>query len=383
MQQTHLKYKERVNLGSYYTPPKLVDLVWQMIEPILTENSVILDSSCGYGSFFVNKKIRQIGGDVDEVAIKKAQEINPNVEFMGQNGLFEVDRKNYKISKKENLLVIGNPPYNDLTSIIRSGVKENSFEIDEDLRTRDLGMSFLLSYDKLQADYICVLHPLSYLIKKANFNSLQNFNKNYKLIDGFIISSGEFSETSKTTQFPILVALYKRGESMDYGYIWNYQFQVFDENKIFNPIFCLNQFDYLDNYISKYPSKWSEPASNSILFWTMRDINALKRSRTFVEKFGANTIIVDKKKLIYYIYADVCKDFLNHFPYYFGNCNIPIDQIVFLKFQKYFILYSTYKNPFLANEFKISKPITAQNLPLLKEKINQYFQTLLTNHYVH
>ena len=90
MQQTHLKYKERVNLGSYYTPPKLVDLVWQMIEPVLTKNSVILDSSCGYGSFFVDKKIRQIGGDIDNLALQKAKEINPNLELVEQNGLFEV-----------------------------------------------------------------------------------------------------------------------------------------------------------------------------------------------------------------------------------------------------------------------------------------------------
>lgn len=40
---------------------------------------------------------------------------------------------------------------------------------DEDLFDRDLGVSFLKSYNKLKADVICILHLLSYLIKKTNF----------------------------------------------------------------------------------------------------------------------------------------------------------------------------------------------------------------------
>lgn len=114
MQQTHLKHKERINLGSFYTPPKLVDLVWQMITPFLNSSSVVLDSSCGYGSFFTNFKVRQIGSDVDKIALQKAKEISPKLEFVEQNGLLGVARQNYNISKTENLVIIGNPPYNDL-----------------------------------------------------------------------------------------------------------------------------------------------------------------------------------------------------------------------------------------------------------------------------
>ena len=91
-------------------------------------------------------------------------------------------------------------------------------------------MSFLLSYDKLQTDFVCVLHPLSYLIKKANFALLSKFAENYKLIDGIIISSHEFSDTSRGMAFPILIALYKRDrDGMNYDYIQNYQFKIKDD----------------------------------------------------------------------------------------------------------------------------------------------------------
>jgi hypothetical protein len=66
----------------------------------------------------------------------------------------------------------------------------------------------------------------------------------------------------------------------------------------------------------------------------MRDINALKRNQTFVQKFNSNTIIIDKSKLDYYIYIDVFKQFSCHVPYYFGNCNVLIDNALFIKYKR-------------------------------------------------
>jgi hypothetical protein len=68
---------------------------------------------------------------------------------------------------------------------------------------------------------------------------------------------------------------------MNYDYILNYNFKINNEKS-----FKLNEFDYIDNYISKYPNKFNNKIDeNSLLFWTMRDINALKRNRTFVNDF--------------------------------------------------------------------------------------------------
>jgi len=80
------------------------------------------------------------------------------------NALTTLSIEAFGISNDETLFIIGNPPYNDTTSIIRNGTKKLLFDIDPGIQSRDLSISFLLSYQRLQADYVCVLHPLSYLI---------------------------------------------------------------------------------------------------------------------------------------------------------------------------------------------------------------------------
>ena len=115
---------------------------------------------------------------------------------------------------------------------------------------------------------------------------------------------------------------------MNYEYIKNFAFKTLD-----NKIFKLNQFDFISNYINKYPLKNSSPNKDDILFWTMRDINALKRNKTFVKNFCYNTIIVDKKKLDYYIYVDAFKQFSNLVPYYFGNLDVFIDHQYFQEYK--------------------------------------------------
>jgi len=214
--QKHLNHIDKVNLGSYYTPEVIVSLAYYILQKNISniQDFTILDSSCGYGSFLAKKDIAKklIGADIDKTAIDEAKKINSKINFIYQNSLSNICRENFNIQKEEKVIAIGNPPYNDTTSIIRNSIKDTSLQnrIDSDIKTRDLGMSFLLSYNKLQADYVCVLHPLSYLIKKANFALLSKFSQNYKLIDGIIISSHEFSETSRGMAFPILIALYKK-----------------------------------------------------------------------------------------------------------------------------------------------------------------------------
>lgn len=380
MNQSHLNHLDTVNLGSYYTNLKHVQVAWDLILPYINNDFVILDSSCGYGNFFQNSiSNRQIGSDIDAEALKVAKKHHPKVEIQHKNALTEITRESYKIKKGEKLCIIGNPPYNDLTSIVRSGSKKIDFEIDPKIKTRDLGMSFLLSYNELDADLICVLHPLSYLIKHANFKLLKNFSKNYKLIDGLIISSGSFANTSKSMQFPILIALYQKNSAgMDYEYIQNFQFKT-EENRIFQ----LNSFEYINKYVQKYPNKYAQPKPEDLLFHTLRDINALKRNRTFVSKYNSNSIVVDKAKLEYYIYIDVFKRYSQLVPYYLGNCDVFIDQKLFQKYKKYFIADSLLYNPNLQEYFKVKGDLSKLNKDKVKQNIINYFKQVLQNHYVH
>ena len=372
---THLNHKEKINLGAFYTPQNYVVLVWNKIKKFIDKNTIILDSSAGYGNFFsVNVNVKKIANDIDKIACEMIKKNYKDIKVFNKNALKNVSRSMFNI-KNEKLIIIGNPPYNDTTSIIRNHLKENKIEVDKDLKTRDYGISFLLSYNKLKADVISVLHPLSYLVKQANFKLLKDFAKNYKLIDSTIIDSKTFLETSKNISFPIIIALYVRDkDGMDYEYIKNFEFKTIDKKT-----FKLNDFDFISNYIRKYPIKNKTPKENDILFWTMRDLNALKRNKTFVDKFSYNTIIIDKNKLDYYIYVDVVKQFNKVFPYYFGNLDVIIDNELFKEYKIYFIQEALKRWSFLGNYYK-KEDIDIQEV---RKKIIEYFKKLLKEHCVY
>ena len=393
MSQAHLAYKSRVNLGSYYTPTEIVNIAWEMIAPYVHSQTTVIDSACGYGDFLKNcGQSITIGCDIDETAISVAKKNNDKVRFFQTNALCNVSRAKFGIPQQSDLIVVGNPPYNDKTSLIRQSIKSIDFDIDEDIASRDLGISFLRSYNKLEADLICVLHPLSYLIKPTNFRLLKDFTANYRLMDGLLISSWEFPESAKHTPFPIVLALYQRDtQGMAYSFIRSFRFRIADKSG-----FCLDDFDYITNYVDKYPKKKNRPTSDdslfpsvdgnthhsekddSLFFWTMRDINALKRNRTFVESYSANTIVIDKQKLDYYVYVDVFKRNLHRLPFYFGNCDVLINNDLFRQYKPCFISDTVRHHPFLKKHFQIN-PIGKQQT---ESELDTYFRLLLGEHHV-
>ena len=378
MGQVHLEFKDRVNLGSYYTPPAIVDIAWEMVGPYVNSRTIVLDSACGYGDFLKNHgQAQTIGCDLDKDAIKVAKQNNNRDRFFQTNSLHNVSRSKFDIPHQSKLIVVGNPPYNDKTSLLRHDIKCAPCETDADLASRDLGISFLRSYDKFKADIICVLHPLSYLIKPTNFKGLKDFATNYRLVDSLLISSWEFPESAKLTPFPIILALYERDKrGMTHDFISSFQFKVLDEGS-----FCLNDFDYITNYVDKYPKKQNNTPlllnESLLFFWTMRDINALKRNRTFVQERKANTITIDKRKLDYYVYVDVFKRNLHRVPFYFGNCDVLIDNNLFKKFRSSFIKDTINYHPYLKKHFQIELPKNEQ----AESEIDSYFKSLLGAHH--
>lgn len=368
---THLSTQEKVNLGSFYTADFLVNAVYTMLKKYVdSKDYVLLDSSCGSGNFLRTEAIiksgfakdsfsKIIGADIDKMALHIAKHtLDFKVILLHKNALHNVAREHFNLTQADRLIIVGNPPYNDRTSIVQNHLKnKDSIQIDSALQHRDIGISFLRSYDRLKADFICVLHPLSYLIKRANFNALKDFTKAYRLIDSTIISSQIFCKDSKG-YFPIIIALYKKdSKGMDYEYICNFKFKTIDEKE-----FSLKGFDYIGNYIDKYPNKKRvEKSQVKAMFYTMRDINALRRSKTFINKENNNTIFITKEKYSLYCYVDVFKSFLPHIPYYFGNCDVMIDFQQFKALESHFIQ---------ASESKILSP-----------KILQYFRDLLGVHY--
>ncbi|MDR2150224.1 MAG: hypothetical protein LBO67_05315 [Spirochaetaceae bacterium] len=374
-EQSHLDFKSVINLGSFYTPPYLVKIVFDLLKKqgVNTDQYLIVDTSCGYGSFLQGKKV--IGLDIDASALAQAALLNPHAKLVHTNSLLDVQRSRYGIAGTDKIIIVGNPPYNDRTSYIRSRIKQNKYAIDSDIKSRDLGLSFLLSYNKLQADYVCVLHPLSYLIKKTNFKVLQPFTAHYRLLDSVLISSADFAQTSKTTQFPIIIALYKRApeDGMDYSFIQNQLWRTIE-----GKTWLLKQFDTVDNYITKYPNtKRIAPEKTVGFFWNLRDINALKRSKTFVETENCSTIRITQEQFPYYCYIDIFKDHIQHIPYYFGNCNIFIDHDNFMALKDIFVQKVCAKYPFLSRAAAVKNQERSADTVL-----NGYFRHLLHNHYL-
>ncbi|MYH82568.1 N-6 DNA methylase, partial [Candidatus Poribacteria bacterium] len=117
MSQTHLGYESRVNLGSYYTPPEIVNIAWEMIAPYVNSQTTIIDSACGYGDFLKDcGQAITIGCDIDKTAIDVAKKNNDKVQFFQTNALCDISRTKFSIPQQSHLIVVGNPPYNDKTS---------------------------------------------------------------------------------------------------------------------------------------------------------------------------------------------------------------------------------------------------------------------------
>lgn len=367
MRQHHLRRRERVNLGSYYTPQECVKIAESLLRRHISRDTVLLDSACGYGSFLGHPAAETIiGADIDPHAVAAAGRLRPNATVLRRNALVAVCRESYGISESRRLAVVGNPPYNDRTSQIRRAIKQDFGKMDEGLRKRDLGLSFLISYARLRADVVCVLHPLSYLIKEANFGLLEEFTDAYELLDGVMVSSAVFEENSAATHFPILIALYVRSSrGMSYEAVAQFRFRTEDDR-----VLRLADYDFLPKYVRKYPRRNAVIAHDSLFFYPLRDINALKRNRTFVRSHRPNLVVVDKKQRDYYIYIDVFKRNLSCLPWYYGNCDVFIDQPLFAKYRSAFIRDTVEHHPFL--EAHVEKP-AATGL-----EVGGYFETLLS-----
>lgn len=341
----HLSDTKKSNLGKYYTPKKLVELIYNMVYSKIGENDYVMDLCCGCGAFMnAFKEFNLIGRDIDKNAIDVLKLLEyKNVEV--DNSLFEVSREKYGFSDKDKICIIGNPPYNDVTSKNkRFGTNAKTItgtEIDADIKTNDLGRSFLKAYAKLKPEYICVLHPLAYLIKENNFKSLDAFKDNYKLIDGVIFSSSLFTDLVGNSTFPVVAALYEKG-SMDYEHICNFKFKIFESTQIFT----LKKFTTIDDLPEakctfgkdkktknrfKYPRKIDDhhilKSDIDLYQYNIRDTNSLMASGNIMalannDNINYCTIMFDE--LPYFAYIHNYRNFMKN-DYLIGNLSPLVD----------------------------------------------------------
>jgi len=360
----HLPKNKIIQLGGYYTPEKLVKRVHEFIKPYLEnkeKNTVLFDSAGGCGAFLFGITHHDYRiADCDLEAFKFLQQHFNHHNIFHINSLKEVSRDKYLIPPSAFLIMIGNPPYNDTTSEFKNGRKGRNI-CDEDLYDRDLGVSFLKSYHKLGADVVCVLHPLSYLIKEANFKRLRGFKENYKLVRGEMFSSALFHGTG-TGKFPILVALYeKNADGMTFEDVRHFRFDILDNDKKF----VLSNFKTTDGYIAKYPPRKNDIQKSPIglYYYTFRDLNSLKKNTSFFTKERPNGVVVTLQNFYKYAYLYSLKSLFNpEDAWLYGNLS-PLVHIEDVEQNKK--LYVSYA-------IKTNKVLREMDNSILKKVVNYY-----------
>ena len=365
----HLSKNDIIKNGSIFTPPHITNIVKKLVSPLLNTNSVIMDFGAGYGAFvseFIDTNIKIIATDIDSISCEYLKNEFQNITVINENSLLNCLRSKYELFN-EDIIVVGNPPYNDITSQYKKGQK-GSISMDEDLVARDLGVSFMRMYAKLKAKYICILHPLAYLIKKTNFNSLKQFAKNYVLKDATIFSSKEFESLSKSSsEFPVVAALYEQNPNgMDFEYIQNFSFNILNSTKKF----VLINIKTIDGIIPKYPTK-NKP-DNCLQFYTIRDINALKRNTTFLDGYCANGLEVSINNLYQYSWLAIFKSLFNpkENKYLYGNLSPLYSSKIEDKFYKNQLVSYTYLNYDLIKKY-FSKEEIEKTYGKINEKIKE------------
>jgi hypothetical protein len=368
-ENTHLPKEKIIKNGSYFTPEKITKIAKSWIEPLITENSAIIDFGVGYGAFisnFLNSKAKLIATDIDTSSIKFINNNFPQIKTYQENSLLNINKSKYGL-KNENIIIIGNPPYNDITSYYKKG--EKGFMLtDKSVKSRDLGISFLKMYSLINPNFICVLHPLSYLIKKTNFNSLGDFKKNYTLVKGLIFSSNLFSNINKSNiEFPVTLGLYKKndGVAMDFNYISSFKFDILEHKDKF----ILSNYKTIDGIVPKYPNKNKLPGD--LQFYTMRDMNALKRNKTFVNNLK-NGVSVYYFNLHLYAWIDFLKNnFKTNQLFLYGNLSPLYSPKIEEEETKKALIYYIYNNNQIVKNY-IENNKTYNNKILAYYKINSY-----------
>lgn len=318
---SHLKDTKKSNLGKYYTPPKLVNLIASMINKYINDETFLLDLCCGCGAFLeAFNDCRIIGRDIDPAAIYILDFLGfENIEI--DNTLHNITRAKYNLNKEDEIIIIGNPPYNDIYSHSKKhGLQKKTkceIEIDSDIKTRDLGRMFLNAYVKLNPKAICILHPLSYLIKKTNFNSLKKLKEKYKLKEAVIFPNSEFLDLTGQP-FPVVAALYVQDDDgMNYEYIKSFKFKILESIDNFQ----LSRFEMITTkYMKKSASTKVRKSDINLYNYNIRDINSViaRGNLEYSIEPKADFLTVDYKELHKYCYINMMKYF---FPnnYLFGN----------------------------------------------------------------
>ena len=308
----------RGELGAFYTPPLLAELIKEMLQSSLDamNDPVVFDSSAGLGGILAAfDEYTVFAADVDTKIVAALGDMG-YVNVHCGNSLKNVSRSAYGIEETADLVMVGNPPFSGASGC------EMMSEANPSVATKDLGLSFLLAAAKLKPKAICMLHPLSYLSKPANFEQLKPLADNYKLLKGVVVSSADFEPSLGKTPFPVVAALYVPG-SMTFADIGEFAFDIYEQRGSMMDTgkrLILNAIKTTDEFIRKYPPKkgMDQVSDIGIYQYNFRDANFVIAKGALSCSNTASSIPVRYHQLGLYSYINCFKrHFGTHFV--FGN----------------------------------------------------------------
>jgi tRNA1(Val) A37 N6-methylase TrmN6 len=199
------------NEGIYFTPPKTIEIIINLIKPLLNDKEIIniLENSCGSCEFIINlinnfSNINITGIEKNKFIYNKIQHIsNDFIKILNEDFIEYNDENNYE-------LIIGNPPFN---VIDKKNIHIN-FHNYFDGRPNAFIIFLLKSLKLLKENGI-----LSYILPKSFLNCLY-YNKTRKfIIDNYSIIhlltvNDKYLETTQETI--IIIIQNKKGINEDY-----------------------------------------------------------------------------------------------------------------------------------------------------------------------
>ncbi len=244
------------NEGIYFTPPKTIEIIINLIKPLFIHNKFIniLENSCGSCEFIINlmnnfSNISITGIEKNKYIFNKIQHIsNDFIKILNEDFIEFNNDNNYD-------LIIGNPPFNVIDKKIIHKEFHNYFEG----RPNAFIIFLLKSLKLLKENGI-----LAYILPKSFLNCIY-YNKtrkfiieNYSIIHLLLVNDKYLETTQETI---ILIIQNKKGNNEDY-YIKKDEIIVFNtiENiKIIKEIYENSTNLYNLNFNAKIGSiVWNE-----------------------------------------------------------------------------------------------------------------------------
>lgn len=186
-------------LYEYYTPQKVVDKVWQLVDKYLPQtNKTVIEPSAGIGKFANNRQENFTLFELEEVSSRIAKILHPNAKvvqgafqenFM-KNGMFTKNHKKFDVA-------IGNPPYGKY-----AGFYKGQGEGKEHTRYEEYFMDRTL--DTLKDNGIMAFVVPSSFLRSGNSKIKEKLAKKGKLLEAWRLPNGTFGTTGVGTDIIII-----------------------------------------------------------------------------------------------------------------------------------------------------------------------------------